>query len=81
VPAGTAASVTVTVTNRSDISVSRTFKVSANPCPLPTVVAGLYHTVALRGEGTLWAWGANAYGQLGNGTSSPLSVPVKALFP
>jgi alpha-tubulin suppressor-like RCC1 family protein len=31
-------------------------------------VAAGFHTVALRADGTLWAWGANRSGQLGNGT-------------
>ena len=42
------------------------------------ISAGGRHTVALRTGGTLWAWGRNQYGQLGNntatGTSSPVSV-------
>jgi alpha-tubulin suppressor-like RCC1 family protein len=28
------------------------------------VAAGYYHTVAVRSDGTLWAWGRNDYGQL-----------------
>jgi hypothetical protein len=32
-----------------------------------TIAAGGYHTVALRADGTLWAWGGNDGGQLGNG--------------
>ena len=31
------------------------------------VAAGWYHTVALKGDGTLWGWGDNRYGRLGNG--------------
>lgn len=27
--------------------------------------AGDFHTVALREDGTLWAWGHNGFGQLG----------------
>ena len=44
------------------------------------VGTGRYHTVALRSNGTIWCWGRNEYGQLGeNGvvgarTSSPVSV-------
>jgi alpha-tubulin suppressor-like RCC1 family protein len=32
------------------------------------IAAGTFHTVALRADGTLWAWGANVAGQLGIGT-------------
>lgn len=38
------------------------------PMTWKTVANGLYHTVAIRSDGTLWAWGGNQYGQLGNGT-------------
>ncbi len=33
-----------------------------------TVAAAYYHTMALRTDGTLWAWGANSYGELGIGS-------------
>jgi len=35
------------------------------------------HTVAIKNDGTLWAWGSNAYGQLGLGTIEDQSTPVK----
>ncbi len=31
------------------------------------VSAGHYHSLALKNDGTLWSWGANEYGQLGDG--------------
>ena len=34
-----------------------------------SVSAGNYHTVAVKTDGTLWAWGWNDEGQLGDGTS------------
>jgi len=44
------------------------------------------HGMALRGDGTVWTWGSNAYGQLGNGTSeraegigNPVPVQVPGL--
>ncbi len=40
------------------------------------VAAGSSHTVALCADGTLVAWGYNAFGQLGNSTTANSSVPV-----
>ncbi|WP_350356638.1 T9SS type A sorting domain-containing protein [Hymenobacter canadensis] len=41
------------------------------------VVAGYAHTLALRSDGTLWAWGGNLYGQLGDGTTTDRHLPVR----
>jgi len=38
--------------------------------------AGSQFTLAIRPDGTLWVWGANAVGQLGNGTNTGSLVPV-----
>lgn len=39
--------------------------------------AGNYHNVVLRSDGTVWAWGNNSSGQLGDGTYNHSSVPVQ----
>ncbi|MGE5740986.1 MAG: chitobiase/beta-hexosaminidase C-terminal domain-containing protein [Candidatus Aminicenantes bacterium RBG_16_66_30] len=41
------------------------------------VSAGYHHSVALTSDGTLWAWGRNMYGQLGDGTTTPRLTPVQ----
>src|SRR5206468_1644563 len=46
------------------------------------IAAGSYHGLALKEDGTVWAWGDNGYGQLGDGTtvaSSSIPVRVKVL--
>ena len=35
------------------------------------------HTLAIRCDGTLWAWGNNTYGQLGDGTTAAKSSPIQ----
>jgi len=42
-----------------------------------TVSAGGTHTVAIRTDGTLWAWGNNGQGQLGDGTTIVRRTPVR----
>jgi len=41
------------------------------------MAAGNSHTVALKSDGTLWAWGYNLFGQLGDGTTNNRSYPVQ----
>jgi hypothetical protein len=61
-----------------------------NPTPLtsrlPVQVPGLADIVAistgqsafyaLKGDGTVWSWGTNNYGQLGNGNTSNTNTPA-----
>jgi alpha-tubulin suppressor-like RCC1 family protein len=39
------------------------------------VAAGSSHSLALRSDGTVWAWGSNSSGQLGDGTETDSAVP------
>lgn len=39
------------------------------------------HTVMLKVDGTVWCYGTNEYGELGNGTNNLSDEPVKAIFP
>ncbi len=41
------------------------------------VSAGAFHTVVRRGDGSVWAWGGNAQGQAGDGTTTMRSSPVQ----
>lgn len=41
------------------------------------VSVGYSHTVAIAGNGTLWAWGLNHFGELGDGTTVSKNLPVQ----
>lgn len=41
------------------------------------VAVGTDHTLAIKTDGTLWAWGRNDYGQLGDGTTVNKNVPTQ----
>ena len=45
----------------------------------PTIAGGGYHTIALKTDGTVWAWGDNGSGQLGDGTTTDRSSPVQVV--
>jgi uncharacterized delta-60 repeat protein len=42
-------------------------------------VSGANHSVLLKSDGTVWTWGSNSNGQLGNGTTTDSTVPLQAL--
>ena len=41
------------------------------------IAAGSYYTLAIKPDGTLWAWGTNPAGQLGDGTLSSRLTPIQ----
>ncbi|MDO7877802.1 hypothetical protein Q5H93_23905 [Hymenobacter sp. ASUV-10] len=47
-----------------------------SPIPQP-LAAGHRHSLSIRPDGSLWAWGDNDYGQLGTGDTAPRSVPTR----
>ncbi|MEI8291413.1 MAG: MBG domain-containing protein [Verrucomicrobiota bacterium] len=57
---------------------------TTNNISLPVMVAnnvvaggaGLYHSMFVKMDGTIWAMGLNNFGQLGNGTTNNTSLPV-----
>jgi len=38
------------------------------------IAAGTIHTLALKSDGTIWTWGINDYGQLGDGTNGTRTI-------
>lgn len=58
---------------------------TATPTPLQmpitqvtSVSVGAHHICARKSDATVWCWGANKYGQLGNGNRAPSAVPVQS---
>ncbi|HET9951992.1 MAG TPA: FlgD immunoglobulin-like domain containing protein, partial [Candidatus Eisenbacteria bacterium] len=53
------------------------------PSPVPgltdvvAIAAAGYSSFALRSDGTVWSWGYNAFGELGNGNTTDSAVPVQ----
>ena len=41
------------------------------------IAAGYYHTLTLKSDGTLWAWGWNDHGQLGDGSTTDKHSPAQ----
>lgn len=55
-------------------------QVSALGVMVAGVAGGLYyHNCAIKTNGTIWCWGKNNVGQLGDGTTTNQSTPVQAL--
>jgi alpha-tubulin suppressor-like RCC1 family protein len=52
-------------------------QVSALGTAAVEVALGLYHSCARKQDGTLWCWGRNGSGQLGDGTTVQKSSPVQ----
>lgn len=40
-------------------------------------IEGFSHSLAIREDGSVWAWGGNVYGQLGDGTTLNRTTPVQ----
>ena len=43
----------------------------------PEISSFLYHTVAIKADGTVWAWGLNGNGQLGDGSKANKYIPTQ----
>jgi alpha-tubulin suppressor-like RCC1 family protein len=41
------------------------------------VATGMAHSIVLKADGSLWSWGNNSYGQLGDGTIEDKTSPVR----
>ena len=43
----------------------------------PMIATGSYHSVVLKSDGTVWTWGRNHRGQLGDGTTTNRTTPIQ----
>jgi alpha-tubulin suppressor-like RCC1 family protein len=48
---------------------------------LESISGGYLHNLGIDTRGTAWAWGDNAYGQLGDGSTVDSNVPTQAVMP
>jgi large repetitive protein len=55
--------------------------VTGLPSGVVSVAAGSLSTCALTSTGTVWCWGDNSTGQLGNGSFTQSNIPVEVLDP
>lgn len=63
------------VGNGTTLSQNLPVQIGSSSSSWKSVTTGTQHTVAIKTDGTLWAWGHNLYGQMGNGTSG-LAFPL-----
>jgi alpha-tubulin suppressor-like RCC1 family protein len=61
----------------STTSPKSTVQVTALGTSVAQVAAGQLHTCARKTDGTLWCWGSNGNGQLGDGTTTQRTSPVQ----
>src|SRR5437764_1355377 len=41
------------------------------------IMGGESHNMALKSDGTLWSWGLNFVGELGDGTTNDAAIPIQ----
>lgn len=63
--------------NGTTIYPGQSIVVIPSDIPWRTVSPGNIHILAIKADGSLWAWGQNYYGELGNGTITPALTPVQ----
>ncbi|WP_407672253.1 RCC1 domain-containing protein, partial [Paenibacillus sinensis] len=52
-------------------------KVIADLSGVISIAAGTSHSLALKSDGSVWAWGYNGGGQLGDDSTTQRSMPVQ----
>lgn len=49
----------------------------ANITATPKIEAGWAHSLAIKSDGTVWAWGSNSNCQFGNGSTTSINAPIQ----
>lgn len=68
-------------TSNSNVPVAVTTSGALNGLMISSISVGDYHACALSSDHAIYCWGADAYGQLGNGLNARSLVPVKVIEP
>ena len=63
--------------NGSNTSTTSATREESNATNWASASGGNLHTVALKTDGTLWAWGENGHGQLGDNTTTDKNIPIQ----
>jgi hypothetical protein len=64
---------------RSGIGEMSSIPVQVMSSGVVAVSAGGFHTCAIKQDGSLWCWGWNQYGQVGDGTNTDRNTPVQIM--
>ena len=66
----------------SDIPATTVLVAAGTPLDqVHNIYSGAFHTCALRNDGSVWCWGYNVRGQLGNGTTDAGRFATRSNFP
>ena len=61
----------------TDLNTSQELIEANSSNPIIEITHGVLHSLFLRADGSLWSMGSNSHGQLGDGTTTDRSTPVK----
>lgn len=78
----TAVSAGTTYVTAIDADTETTLRVKVNvlaenEVTMPNISVGYLHTVAVKTDGTVWGWGRNSYGELGQTSTTSVKSPTK----
>lgn len=66
-----------TLGNNSSSNLSSPVQIASTSATWKKIQNGSAHSVAIKSDGTLWAWGRNNNGQLGSNSTTYISSPVQ----